>query len=120
MDENKQIDEMAEMLEIIAKAREVYAIDVTDHSENEYIREGLLDAGYVKQSEWISVEERLPTEQREVLAYYGFDRGDGDLGMMFTGVLTYFAYDKKPHFQHEEIGLRVTHWMPLPEPPKGE
>lgn len=27
-------------------------------------------------SEWISVEERLPTEQREVLAYYGFDRGD--------------------------------------------
>ena len=46
MDENKQIDEMAEMLEIIAKAREDYANDVTDRTENEYIREGLLDAGY--------------------------------------------------------------------------
>ena len=51
MDENKQIDEMAEMLEIIAKAREAYANDVTDHTENEYIREGLLDAGYRKQRE---------------------------------------------------------------------
>ena len=50
MDENKQIEEMAEMLEIIAKAREDYANDVTDRTENEYIREGLFDAGYVKQS----------------------------------------------------------------------
>jgi hypothetical protein len=73
---------------------------------------------FVPKQEWISVEDRLPTEQREVLAYYGFDNGDGDLGMMFTGVLTYFAYDKKPHFQHEDLRLRVTHWMPLPEPPK--
>ena len=77
-----------------------------------------LNAERVKQ-EWISVEEGLPTEQKEFLAYYGFDNnGDGDLGMMFTGVLTYFAYDKKPHFQHEDLRLRVTHWMPLPEPPK--
>lgn len=43
--------EMAEMLEIIEKAREVYANDVTDHTENEYIREGFLDAGYRRQSE---------------------------------------------------------------------
>jgi hypothetical protein len=42
--------EMAEMLEIIEKAREIYANDITDHTENEYIREGLLDAGYRKQS----------------------------------------------------------------------
>lgn len=43
--------EMAEMLEIIEKAREIYANDITDHTENEYIREGLLDAGYRKQRE---------------------------------------------------------------------
>lgn len=49
--------EMAEMLEIIEKAREIYANDITDHTENEYIREGLLDAGYHKQSEgeWVKV-----------------------------------------------------------------
>ena len=85
----------------------------------DFVADAVLNAGYRKQ-EWISVEERLPTKQCEVLVYYGFDRGDGDLGMMFTAVLTYFAYDKKPHFQHEETGLRVTHWMPLPDAPKGE
>jgi rubrerythrin len=47
----KLIEEMDEMLEIIAKAREEYANDVTDHSENEYIREGLINANYRKQSE---------------------------------------------------------------------
>jgi hypothetical protein len=60
----------------------------------------------------------LPTDERDVLAYYGFDRGDGDLGMMFIGVLAYLAYNPNPHFQHESTGLRVTHWMPLPNHPK--
>jgi hypothetical protein len=55
MNVEKQIEfEMAEMLEVIEKAREIYANDITDHTENEYIREGLLDAGYRKQSEPIS------------------------------------------------------------------
>lgn len=49
----KQIEEMAEMLEIIEKSREEWAHDVTDHTENEYIREGLLNAGYRRQSEVI-------------------------------------------------------------------
>lgn len=71
-------------------------------------------------SKWISVKDRFPEKQMEVLAYYGFDHGDGDLGMQFTGVLTYFAFDERPHFQHESAGLRVTHWMHLPEPPEEE
>lgn len=56
MSKEKQIEEMAEMLEIIAKAREEYANDITDHTENEYIREALLNAGYRKQREgkWIA------------------------------------------------------------------
>jgi hypothetical protein len=63
----KQIEaEMAEMLEIIEKSREEWSHDVTDHTENEYIREGLLNAGYSKQ-EWISVEERLPEAKHPLL-----------------------------------------------------
>lgn len=68
-------------------------------------------------SEWISVDDRLPENEKNVLCYYGFDRGDGDLGMMFIGVLCYFCFDSRPHWQHEGNGLKVTHWMPLPEPP---
>lgn len=69
------------------------------------------------QNEWISVEDRLPTDQKEVLCYYGFDRGDGDLGMMFMGTLCYFCFDENPHWQHADHDLIVTHWMPLPTPP---
>lgn len=66
---------------------------------------------------WISVEERLPDNEKPVLAYYGFYREDDDLGARFIGTLTYFCYDPEPHWQHESTGLFVTHWMPLPEPP---
>lgn len=60
MSKEKQIEEMAEMLEIIENARETYANDVTDHTENEYIREGLLNARYRKQSEgeWLKLASR--------------------------------------------------------------
>lgn len=87
-------------------------------SEAEQIARFVIDEQGYRKQEWTSVDERLPTEQEEVLAYYGFDNGKGDLGMMFMGVLPYFYHDKKPHFHHEDLRLRVTHWMPLPEDPK--
>lgn len=69
--------------------------------------------------EWISVKERLPDKQKEYLCYYGFKTKDGIKSKQrFFGVLTYYAIDLVPHWQHELAGLYVTHWMPLPEPPK--
>ena len=46
---------MIEMLEIIENARKTYENDITDYTENEYIREALLNAGYKKPiiSHWI-------------------------------------------------------------------
>lgn len=105
---DKQIEEMAQ---IIAAADDICLAKT--------ISMALYDAGYRKQ-EWISVEDRLPENPKDVLCYYRFGRGDGDLGMMFVGTLCYFCFDKNPHWQHSETGLVVTHWMPLPEPPKGE
>ena len=72
---------------------------------------------HIGRGAWISVEERLPDNEKPVLAYYGFYREDDDLGARFVGTLTYFGYDPEPHWQHESTGLFVTHWMPLPEPP---
>ena len=70
--------------------------------------------------EWISVEDRLPNSDEKVLAYYGYNHGDGVSDQRFIGVLDYYAFDEKPHFQHTNagFGLTVTHWMPLPPPPK--
>lgn len=72
-------------------------------------------------SEWISVEERLPSDERSVLAYYGFGfDGVPASDMRFMGTLSYFCFDPEPHWQHAGHGVVVTHWMPLPEPPKEE
>lgn len=73
---------------------------------------------HIGREAWVSVEERLPDNEKPVLAYYGFYREDDDLGARFIGTLTYFCYDPEPHWQHESTGLFVTHWMPLPEPPE--
>ena len=67
-------------------------------------------------SEWISVKERLPECDMPCLCQYVFGNGK----MAFYQVLDYYFTEKVPHFQHElgGTGMRVTHWMPLPEPPK--
>lgn len=76
-------------------------------------------ADVVEVVRWIPVTERLPKDEKDVLAYYGF-KHDGVLSdQRFIGTLCYFRFDPNPHWQHEGQGkLTVTHWMPLPEPPK--
>lgn len=71
--------------------------------------------GRPKQSEWISVKDRLPDKGQDVLAYRGDFNGD----MMNT--YTYLGsenweddYGYRGSTEHEGI----THWMPLPEPPE--
>ena len=96
--------------------------DMCSHRQHsvpfEYLK-SLTPARVVPAPRWISVKERLPERNCEVLAYYGFVReGSDDLGYMCMGVLEYYAHDRNPHFQHESVGVRVTHWMPLPEPPE--
>lgn len=70
-------------------------------------------------SKWIPVTERLPDRDGQYLCNYHFGE---HRAMTFTRVLDYYATDKVPHFQHTlgDITMKVTHWMPLPEPPKGE
>lgn len=61
---------------------------------------------------WISVKERLPEHSQAVMVYIA-DRG--------SVMLTHFFGD----FALARVGVEsgfsdhgVTHWMPLPEPPK--
>lgn len=61
--------------------------------------------GHRKQSEWISVEERLPELYTYVITY---DTVSGDV--QIDSVLSNGEF---------VIGYNVTHWMPLPEAPKG-
>ena len=57
-------------------------------------------------SEWISVKNRLPQEEQYVL-YYCVNYNKVDK--------TQYYYER---FLAESVGTHITHWMPLPEPPK--
>ena len=63
---------------------------------------------------WVSVKERLPQEKVDCIVHYKHAYCDNDdywaIGMCF--------YDGEK-FQINPA-YKVTHWMPLPEPPKGE
>lgn len=63
------------------------------------------EEGYRKQSEWISVEDRLPDSDGKYLVYTG-------KGLIHT---MYYYATNAFGFEHWD----VTHWMPLPEAPKG-
>ena len=64
--------------------------------------------------EWISVEDRLPEDNSDVLAYLSI----GEEGRIYPA-----NYAKGVWFDcifNAPVTESTTHWMPLPEPPKGE
>ena len=70
-------------------------------------------------NEWVSAEERLPTDERPVLAFIGY--ADTMNGFITTSY--YFRFDPDPHWLGEgliPVGLKTLFWMPLPAPPGKE
>ena len=67
-------------------------------------------------NEWVSVEERLPTDERPVLVFVGY--ADTMTGFITTS--SYFCFDVNPHWQWDGLvrdKQRTLFWMPLPAPP---
>ena len=97
-------EKLAELLDIIIQPGQKTLGDIADH----------LIANGVTVQEWISVEDRLPEDDSDVLAY---SRNGEECriypanyakGVWFDCIFTTPATDT------------TTHWMPLPQPPKGE
>lgn len=61
-------------------------------------------------NQWISIDERLPQDGEEALVYAG---NRGVMIGLYDSVLQVWL-------DYECCGLKVTHWQPLPEPPKKE
>ena len=67
-------------------------------------------------NEWVSVEEKLPTDERPVLVFVGY--ADTMTGFITTS--SYFCFDANPHWQWDGLvrdEQRTLFWMPLPAPP---
>ena len=76
----------------------------------EKIASNLIAHGVTVQ-EWISVKDRLPDKRGEYLCYYKFEPDSPDVVCENT-------------YQGSGLWLsemdKVTHWQPMPQPPKGE
>jgi hypothetical protein len=68
-------------------------------------------------SKWISVKDRLPEPYEDVLVcmYLPFRERNKQVV-----TLSYYLGDDEGYFFEEDTDSRVTHWMPLPEPPEGD
>ena len=78
---------------------------------SEEIADNLISNGVTVQ-EWISVTERLPESGKESVLI-ALRWGEVDIGWCEDGRW-------RSEFVNEYEDWEVTHWMPLPEPPKGE
>ena len=76
--------------------------------------------------QWIPVSERLPDHSNDVLIYGISDENGEPLILISTYCEKTFGgqflgskgwAEPFPYFSHD---YTITHWMPLPQPPKGE
>ena len=87
---------------------DVDALAIADH---------LVSNGVIVQK-WISVKDRLPEYSND---------GFADAVLVTDGFVQHMAYFVGGEWRFAESGeikepmwYRITHWMPLPQPPKGE
>ena len=90
-------------------------IDGCVRRQKEIIADRLIAHGVTVQ-EWISVKDRLPEEGETVLVF-------GYWHEKFQPLMCYLSPHRKGEWFTTVAGQQVytvTHWMPLPQPPKGE
>ena len=106
------MDVREKLIEILRKP--IYPHELADPIEA--VADYLLDSGVTVQG-WISVDDRLPEPKHE------FDARNWYLVALSNGVVKELAYEFHNHsvfgYGWRETAYPVTHWMPLPEPPKG-
>lgn len=62
---------------------------------------------------WISVEERLPHPWEKVIVYLP----PNPTGLYADGIVIVAESDESGQWWDIDSTVRVTHWMPLPDPP---
>lgn len=95
-------EKIVELLDIIIQHGQRTLGDIADH----------LIANGVTVQEWISVDDRLPEEKVNCIVHYKHAYCDND-DYWAIGICFYNG----EKFQMD-WSYKVTHWMPLPEPPK--
>lgn len=82
----------------LTSCRSCNARNIADH---------LISNGVTVQ-EWVSVEDRLPEENTTVIVAT-------DNGIVFQCLYSYDGWDL-----WDDNDVNITHWQPMPQPPKGD
>ena len=115
MNGGTEMDVMGKLAELIESARYLGS------NTSEEIAENLIGHGVTVQ-EWISVDDRMP----DSCGFPCLLCVENSFGQMrvFEGFTGYMERGKfEWHSNQKDIDIDVwtiTHWMPLPQPPKGE
>lgn len=67
---------------------------------------------------WISVNDRLPEPEKDVLVWYRYTWGAGFTSYRF-GISKWYSNIKRWYEGCLPKDIEVLYWQPLPEPPKG-
>ena len=107
------MDVRKKLIGLVKNALRAYGRDLEKVVEPyDFIADFLIHSGVTVQ-EWVSVKERRPQEKVNCIVHYKHAYCDNDdywaIGMCF--------YDGEK-FQFDPA-YKVTHWMPMPELPKG-
>ena len=94
-------------MDVREKLVELLAPTSLNFEEAAYLADYLVKNGVTVQ-EWISVDDRLPDKNTTVIA-------TTDNGIVFQCL---YAYDGWDLWDGNEVN--ITHWQPMPQPPKGE
>ena len=111
------MDVREKLIEILRKP--IFPHELVDPTEA--VADYLLDSGVTVQ-EWISVDDRLP----DACGFPCLLCGENSFGQIrvFEGFTGYMERGKLEwHSNQKDVDIDVwtiTHWMPLPKPPKGE
>ena len=113
MNGGTEMDVREKLIDILRKP--IFPHELVDPTEA--VADYLLDNGVTVQ-EWISVKDRLPEYSND---------GFADAVLVTDGFVQHMAYFVGGEWRFAESGeikepmwYRITHWMPLPKPPKGE
>ena len=111
------MDVREKLVELVKRA----IIDWEHGDASEWIADHLISNGVTVQ-EWISVDERMP----DACGFPCLLCGENSFGQIrvFEGFTGYMERGKLEwHSNQKDVDIDVwtiTHWMPLPKPPKGE
>ena len=98
-------EKLVELLDIIIQPGQKTLGDIADH---------LISHGVTVQ-EWISVKDRLPENNQWALCFMK-DKSFGTFRVLQWNYIDWQWNDGNERWEEKD----VTHWMPLPLPPKGE